>query len=114
MITENTRIDPERIGDIIIPSVSAVLSKAYGSEFSDASQKERLLFVEAIAFCLRVDCEFNEALSLIFGEHLNLPASVYTRAKVETNEGLKLLAVLQGAIVEAYSAEAATNDLSEE
>lgn len=85
------------------PSVSTVLSDAYGSAFERASQKERLLFVEAIAFSLRVECEFNESLSLIFGSVPNLPASIYTSAKVGRNEALRLLAVLQVAIIEGYS-----------
>jgi len=94
---------------VITPSfASAVLSDVYGSEFERATQKERLLFVEAIAFSLRVDCEFNESLSMIFGMPPNLPAAIYTSAKVERNEGLKLLAVLQVAIVEGYAALAFT------
>ena len=91
------------------PSVSAVLRGVYGSEFDRASQKERLLLVEAIAFSLRVDCEFNESLSLIFGKPPNMPTAIYTSAKVERNEGLKLLAVLQVAIVEGYSVAAIKN-----
>ncbi|MEG4251088.1 hypothetical protein [Microcoleus sp. Pol10D4] len=89
-------------------SVSTVLADVYGAEFERASQKERLLFIEAIAFCLRVDCEFNEGLALIFGTYPNLPMSIYTPAKIQRNEGLKLLAVLQVAIVEGYAALAFT------
>jgi hypothetical protein len=84
-------------------SVSAVLRDAYGPGFERATQVERLVFLEAIAFGLRVDCEFNEALALTFGTYPNMPMSIYTPAKIERNEGLKLLAVLQVAIVEGYS-----------
>ncbi|MEG4419406.1 hypothetical protein QUA70_12455 [Microcoleus sp. LAD1_D5] len=91
-------------------SVSTVLADVYGSEFERASQKERLLFMEAIAFSLRVDCDFNESLGLIFGTYPNLPMSIYTPAKIERNEGLKLLAVLQVAIVEGYAALAFTKN----
>lgn len=105
-MTEDIRI--ERIGeDYTPPSVHSVLAQVYGSEFERASQDERLLFVEAISFSLRVECEFNESLSLIFGRPPSLPASIYTSAKVEVNEGLKLLAVLQVAIVEGFSVAAA-------
>lgn len=96
---------------VIVPnSASKVLTDAYGLDFEKANQKERLLFLEAIAFCLRVDCEFNESLAMIFGTYPNLPMSIYTPAKIGINEGLKLLAALQVAIVERYSVEADTTD----
>jgi len=85
------------------PSVSSVLTDVYGLEFERASQSDRLVLMEAIAFSLRVGDEFNENLSLM-GTPSHMPAAIYTSAKLERNEGLKLLAVLQVAIVEGYAA----------
>lgn len=90
------------------PSVSNVLREAYGAEFECATQTERLVFLEAIAFSLRVDCEFNESLALIFGTPPNIPAAIYTPAKLGRNEAIKLLAVLHVAIVEGYAVAAFT------
>lgn len=93
------------IAVIATHSVSAALRDAYGSGFERATQAERLLFLEVIAFSLRVDdCEFNESLALIFGTPPNMPASLYAPAELGRNEALKLLAVLQVAIVEGYAA----------
>jgi hypothetical protein len=102
MITEDTRIDYERIGEIDEPSVSSVLLSLFGSEFCHAMQHERLVLMEAIAFSLRVGGAFSENLCAI-RSGVNLPQAIFTRAEVERNEGLKLLAVLQVAIVEGYS-----------
>jgi hypothetical protein len=85
------------------PSVSAVLRDAYGAEFERATQTERLAFLEAIAFSLRVDCEFWESLALIFGTPPSVPASIYSPAELGRNEALKLLAVLHVAIIEGYA-----------
>lgn len=102
MITEDTRIDYERIGDILDPSVSVVLSDAFGSDFSRASQDERLLLMEAVAFSLREGGRFCDNLRAVVGCAPDLPHDIYTGAGLGTNEGLKLLAILQVAIVESF------------
>lgn len=102
IITEDTRIDPERIGDIIMPSVSGALREVYGSEFCRANTEECLILVEAIALSLRVGGAFCDNLRAV-EEDGNMPCGLYTSAGVDLNEGLKLLAALQLAIVERYS-----------
>lgn len=99
---EDTRIDFERVGDIISPSVSSALSEVYGPEFCRANTEECLLLVEAIALSLRVGGAFHDNLRAV-EEDGNMPCGLYTSAAVDRNEGLKLLAVLQVAIVEGYS-----------
>lgn len=115
MITEDTRIDIdyERIDDVILPSVSAVLSDAFGADFSLASQEERLLLIEAVAFSLREGGEFCDNLRAVVGHAPDMPHNIYTSAAVGTNEGLKLLAILQVAIVEDYSVLATNKRLAD-
>ncbi len=109
MITKDTRIDYERAGDITSPSVSKALSDVYGSDFGRASQDERLVLLEAIAFSLRVGGAFCDNLRNVVSDDLDMPCGIFTSTKVERNEGLKLLAILQVAIVEGYSV-LATNE----
>lgn len=106
MITEDARIDCERVADIIPPSVSRVLADAYGLEFERASQEERLLIVEAIALSMRLGHGFRKSLAVMIDDSPALPLTIYTPATVGRNEGVRLLAVLQVAIVEHYSAAA--------
>lgn len=87
-------------------SVSSVLFEHFGFEFSEARQDEKLILLEAIAFSLRLGGAWCENLCAIrCGSHL--PKSVFTRAPLERNEGLKLLAVLNVAIIEGYAVKAA-------
>ncbi|MCC3410553.1 MULTISPECIES: hypothetical protein [unclassified Microcoleus] len=102
MITEDTRIDYERVGDITSPPVFKVLSDVYGSDFGDATQEERLVLVEAIAYSLRVGGAFRDNLRNVVNGDLDMPCGIFTSAGVGRNEGLKLLAILQVAIVECY------------
>ncbi|MEG3859192.1 hypothetical protein [Microcoleus sp. herbarium12] len=109
MITEETRIDYERIGEIDEPSVSSVLLTLFGTEFNEASLDQKLALLEAVAYSLREGGSFRENLMGVVGCGPDMP-EVLTSAAVQTNEGLKLMAVLQVAIVDGYSvAEFATN-----
>lgn len=103
MITEDTRIDYERVGDIIPPSVSTVLFEAFGSDFSRTDRNELLVLLEAIALNLRDEGAFCDSLRAVVGHDIDMPFGIYTFAAVGKNEGLKLLAILQVAIVESYS-----------
>lgn len=110
MITEDTCIDYERVGDIVSPSVSEALSDIYGSDLGGATQEERLVLVEAIAMTLRVGGFFCDNLRAAVGHDPDMPCAVYTSAGISRNEGLRLLAVLQVAIVEGYSVSAAKRE----
>ena len=106
MITEDTRIDYERIGEIDEPSVSTVLSSLFGSEFGQASLDQKLALLEAVAYSLREGGSFRENLMGVVGCGPEMP-EVFTFAAIKTNEGLQLIAVLHVVIVESYSAEVA-------
>lgn len=112
MITEDTRIDYERIGEIDPPSVSAAISDTFGSDFSRADRDELLILLEAIALNLREEGSFYDSLRAVAGSGLDMPCGIYTHAAVGTNEGLKLLAILQVAIIESYSVLAANERLA--
>ncbi|WP_293335901.1 hypothetical protein [Microcoleus sp. CAWBG58] len=101
MITEDTRIDYERVGDIIPPSVSTVLFEVFGSDFSRADRDELLILLEVVALSLRQEGAFCDSLREVVGS--DMPCGIYTHAAIGKNEGLKLLAILQVAIVESYS-----------
>lgn len=103
MITEHTRIDYERIGDIATPLVHTVLVEVYGSDLCRATEEECLVLLEALAFSLRVGGAFCDNLRAVVGDGLNMPCGIYTPAGVGRNEGLKLLAMLQVGLVERYS-----------
>ncbi len=102
MIAEETRIDYERISEIDEPSVSSVLLTLFGIEFSEASLDQKLALLEAVAYSLREGGSFRENLMVVVDCDPDMP-EVLTSATVQTNEGLKLMAVLQVAIVEGYS-----------
>lgn len=102
IISEDTRVDDERVGDIIPPSVYSVLLEVYGLEFCRATTEERLILLETIAFGLRVGGAFCDNLRAVVGDGPDMPCGIYTSAGVGRNEGLKLLAVLQVAIVEGW------------
>lgn len=98
-------IDYERIGEIEDPSVSTVLLSVFGSEFCEASLDQKLALLEGIAYSLREGGSFRENLISVLGCGLEMPiADIRTSAAIQTNEGLKLMAMLQVAIVEEYSA----------
>lgn len=103
MITEHTRIDYERIGDIATPFVHTVLVEVYGPDFCRANTEECLLLLETIAFSLRVGGAFSDNLRAVVGDGPDMPCGIYTPAGVGRDEGLKLLAMLHVAIVERYS-----------
>ncbi len=103
MITEHTPINYERIGDIATPLVHTVLTEAYGPDVCHASTEECLILMETVALCLRVGGAFSDNLRAVVGHGPDMPCGIYTPAGVGRNEGLRLLAVLQVAIVERYS-----------
>lgn len=109
MITEETRIDYERVGEIEEPSVSSALSALFGTEFCEANLDQKLALLEAVAYSLREGGSFRENLMGVVGCGPEMP-EVLTYAAIQTNEGLKLLAVLQVAIVEGYSVAAFTKN----
>ena len=59
--------------------------------------------METVALSLRVGGAFCDNLRAVVGDGPDMPCGIYTPAGVARNEGLKLLAVLQVAIVEGYS-----------
>lgn len=111
MITQHSRIDYERIGDIATPLVRTVLLEVYGSDFCRASTEECLILMETVAFSLRVGGAFCDNLRAVVGDGPDMPCGIYTPAGVARNEGLKLLAMLQAAIVENYSILAAQKNI---
>lgn len=108
MITEETRTNYTRIGDVGLPSVSKALIDVYGCDLCKAETEECLVLMETIAFSLRVGGSFSDNLRAVLGDGPDMPRGIYTPAGVGRNEGLKLLAVLQVAIVEGYAALAFT------
>ena len=96
------------------PTVSEVLFNAFGSDFSEATQRQRLLLLEAVAFSLRSGRSWRANLdSIRYDSRYDspLPESIFIRAEITTNEGLKLMAILNVAIVEGYSVLAASERL---
>ncbi len=53
MMAPDTRIDHDRISDIVLPSVNEAMDQSFGVGFFDASTDQKLLLVEALAFTLR-------------------------------------------------------------
>jgi hypothetical protein len=92
------------------PTVSQVLANAFGADFSRATQEQRLLLVEAIAFSLRTGCAWQNSLGSVYSRAKvpKMPAVCFCLAGMSRNEGLRLLAVLSEAIVEGYSVLVAT------
>ena len=87
------------------PTVSEVLSNAFGSDFSGATQEQRLLLLEAIAFSLRTGCDWQHSLGATYSRTgvPKMPALCFCLAEITRNEGLKLMVILNVAIVEGYS-----------
>jgi hypothetical protein len=95
-------------------TVSEVLFNAFGSDFSGATQDTRLLLLEAIAFSLRTGCAWEDSLGSVYSRAKapEMPALYFCSAEMTRNEGLKLLAILNVAIVEGYSVLVASERLS--
>jgi len=96
------------------PSVSETLSSIFGSDFSGATQKQRLLLLEAVAFSLRNGCSWSNNLHFVCARAKapKMPEECFAFLQITTNEGLKLLAILNVAIVEGFAISAATERLS--
>ena len=96
-------------------TVSEVLSNAFGSDFSKATQEQRLLLLEAVALSLRKGGAWQHNLNLVCSraKDSQMPSSCTPSIWIEINrnEGLKLLAILNVAIVEGYSVVAASERL---
>jgi len=102
-------------GRMTKPTVSEVLSNAFGSDFSRASQDQRLLLLEVIAFSLRTGCAWQNSLGSVCSRAKapKMPALCFCLAEMTRNEGLKLIALLNVAIVKGYSLLAASERLHE-
>jgi hypothetical protein len=90
------------------PTVSKILSDIFGSDFSGATQDQRLLLLEAVALSLRTG-GWQHKLRLVCSRvraSQRPPEDCFLPLELNRNEGLKLLAVLNVAIVEHYSVEA--------
>jgi hypothetical protein len=93
-------------------TVSKALFSTFGSDFSRATQDQRLLLVEAVAFNLRAwRGVWGDSLCLLQYRGSVLPLAIFVPAHLERNEGLKLLADLNAVIVEGYSVLAASERL---
>lgn len=92
------------------PTVSEVLTNAFRSDFSEATQPQRLLLIEAVAFSLRTGCSWQNTLRFVCSRARSptMPALCFCLAEMTTNEGLELMAILNVAIVEGYSVVAAS------
>lgn len=96
--------------DEIDSSVSDVLSQTFGSDFGEATLDQKLVLVEAVARAVRRDIAFHVSLYDLLADvgltpycqAFVMPDSVFTTAKVQVDEGIKLLAALQVAIVESF------------
>jgi hypothetical protein len=96
-------------------TVSEILARVFGSDFSGATQEQRLLLLETVALSLRKSGSawqhnLNSVCSRA-GMH-RMPRDCFPCIEIERNEGLKLLAILNVAIVEGYSVLAASERLS--
>jgi hypothetical protein len=107
MITEDTRIDLDRISDYDSPSVSSVLSRSFGEGFAEATLNQRLALIETIAYTLRDGGGFRDNLRAVLTDGIEMPCGIYTNAEIQANEGLALIGKLLSAIVEDYSVLAA-------
>lgn len=87
------------------PTVSQVLANAFGSDFSEATQDQRLLVLEAVVLSLRKGGAWQHNLHLVCSRAgaYRMPENCFSLVEVTRNEGLKLLAVLNVAIVEGYT-----------
>jgi hypothetical protein len=105
MITPDTRIDYDRVSDVGLISVAEALNQAFGVGFFDANRDQKLVLIEALSFTLRDGGTFRENLLVVAsgGCPVGLPPNFPATAPLETNEGLRLLAILHEAIVEDYS-----------
>lgn len=91
------------------PTVSEVLANAFGSDFSRATQEQRLLLVEAVALSLRTG-GWQHKLHLVCSRVRHSqrpPEDCFLPLEITRNEGLKLFAILNVAIVEGYAVVAA-------
>lgn len=113
MTTENTRIDYERIDDIILPSVTEAVTESFGVDFCAADLDQGLVLLEALAFTLRNGGSFRENLvtAASWGSCLVALPEIPTTTALQVNEGLKLIGMLQATIVEGYSVLAASERL---
>ena len=93
------------------PSVSEILSSVFGSDFSGATQEQQLLLLEAVAVSLRKGGAWQHNLNSVCsraGMH-RMPRDSFPCIEITRNEGLKLMAILNVAIVEGYAV-MATNE----
>jgi hypothetical protein len=86
-------------------SLSQVLAGIFGSDFSGATQEQRLLLLEAVALTLRIGGAWSNNLRFLCSRARTpkMPQESFPFVQISTNEGLKLLAILNVVIVEGYS-----------
>jgi hypothetical protein len=87
------------------PTVSEILACVFGSDFSGATQAQRLLLLEAVTLVLRTGGAWSNKLRFVCSRTKapKIPEDCFPFVEITTNEGLKLLAILNVAIVEGYS-----------
>lgn len=98
----------ERGQQITRPTVSEVLFDSFGFDFAGATQDQRLLLLEAVVLSLRTG-GWQHKLHLVCcrtRHSQRLPDNCFSPTQLGRNEGLKLVAVLNVAIIEGYTAEA--------
>lgn len=95
------------------PTVSQILSEVFGSDFSGATQDQRLLLLEAVALNLRKGGAWQHNFNLVCSRAgtYRMPKDCFPCIEISRNEGLKLLAILNVAIVEGYAVVAASERL---
>jgi hypothetical protein len=92
-------------------TVFEILTGVFGSSFSGATQEQRLLLLEAVALTLRRGGAWSNMLHFVCSRTKasgGLPDRCFVSVELSRNEGLKLLAILNVAIIEGYSVLAAS------
>lgn len=100
-MTINSRIDHNRISDIIEDSVSDCLFELFGSDLRRADTDQRLVLLETVAYSLREGGSFRQNLidTVRWSDRLDMP-EVYTSLALQEEEGYKLLSILLKAILD--------------
>ena len=98
--------------DYIAPTltVSEILARVFDPDFSKATHDQRLLLLEAVALSLRTGGAWSNMLHFVCSRTKapKIPQDCFEFTQITTNEGLKLIAILNVAIVEGYAVLAAT------
>jgi hypothetical protein len=92
------------------PTLPEILAGTFGSDFSRATQEQRLLLLETVALSLRKGGGWQNQLRFVCSRvgSQKMPKACFPCIQMTTNEGLQLLATLNVAIVEGFSVAAAS------